>query len=340
MLVVCVIAAFVAGCGGKTPLHGTREPDTGTPDTKWYADRPRAKTFTVSTADELAGLAQIVNGTWGGTPARDNFAGKTVNLAADIDLRRYDNWTPIGGWDIYANTSIPFSGTFDGRGHVISNLTIDRPDAKDQGLFGYIERGKVKNLGLENVNIRGGTSVGALAGVVWFNSSVADCYSTGTVSAVVSHAGGIAGVVIDNSSVTSCYSAAEVTSRDHVGGVAGRIGGNSSVVSCAALNPQVSATGIDPQTGRVVGSIAEARLGPVTLTNNVAWDGMKDSDGSAAWFKKGAGTSNGRDFSSAEINADGTIDGRFKASGSGWTIKDGNLPGFRGRPVEMPEHLR
>jgi len=310
-----------------------------TPDTRWYAARPKAKSYAISTADELAGLAAIVNGTASGV-ARDNFAGKTVKLAGGIDISIYDNWTPIGRWDPAANTSVPFSGTFDGGGHVISGLTINRPDAQDQGLFGYVERGQVKNLGLEGVNISARTAAGAVAGIVWLKSGVTNCYTTGVVTAAVSHAGGIAGTLVDSSYITRSYSAAEVRSGDHAGGIAGRIGGNSSITYCAALNPVVAATDSDPMAGRIAGSIADSRLGPVTLANNAAYDGMKDDDGSAAWPKKGADKQNGADITAAEIAADGSIGGRFKGGKSGWTSVRGKLPGLGGRTVETPGHLR
>jgi hypothetical protein len=317
MVMISTIAVLAAGCVGKPSLSGPGGASTGTPDTKWYSVKPKAKAFTISNADQLAGLAQIVNGAWGGTPAKDNFLGKTVKLAGDIDLSHYSNWTPIGGWNPAANASQPFSGTFDGGGYVISNLTINSPDAKDQGLFGCVERGKVKNLGLKNINITGGSSVGGLAGTVWFNSSVAGVYTTGSITAAVSHAGGIAGVVVDNSSISNSLSAAKVSSGDHAGGIAGRIGGNSGITSCAALNPSVKATEIDAKIGRVVGSTADSNLGSVTLSDNVALDEMKYNDGDAEWHKTGHNMPNGADISAAEVAADPKLGGRFKA---GWKI--------------------
>jgi hypothetical protein len=42
----------------------------------------------------------------------------------------------------------PFSGLLDGRGHVISGLTIDRPDEHHVGLFGQARNSSIKTLGL------------------------------------------------------------------------------------------------------------------------------------------------------------------------------------------------
>jgi len=60
-----ILAALLltAGCGEKTATA-----ETGMPDTKWYSNNPTATDFTISNADQLAGLAAVVNGTWGGVP--------------------------------------------------------------------------------------------------------------------------------------------------------------------------------------------------------------------------------------------------------------------------------
>jgi len=138
--------------------------------------------WTISTAAELAALAEIVNRTWGGIPEAYNFAGKTIRLTKNIDLSEYDNWVPIGGFRKFEGLHCPdvyaFSGTFDGGGFVISNLTVNRPDISYQGLFGYIVNATIKNVRLEGVNIRGRTSAGGVAGYVCDSSAVIDCRSS------------------------------------------------------------------------------------------------------------------------------------------------------------------
>jgi hypothetical protein len=67
-----------------TPAASTRSAEVEiTPDTEWYTQNPGADIFNISTAAELAGLAQIFNGTWGGTPEQDNFLGRTIVFTAD-----------------------------------------------------------------------------------------------------------------------------------------------------------------------------------------------------------------------------------------------------------------
>ena len=84
-----------------------------------------------------------------------------IFLSNDIDLNYYDitrsgepttsNWTPIG------TSENPFTGTFDGNGHTIKNLTLVEPEAKEGkafiGFFGYAKDATIKNVTFENVYI-------------------------------------------------------------------------------------------------------------------------------------------------------------------------------------------
>ena len=82
-----------------------------------------------------------------------------VKVKADIDLGLDPNWAPIRYYD--PNDQLYFQGYFDGQGHTISNLTINkridavRPDEVYLGLFAKIdgEYTSLKNLNLKNVKI-------------------------------------------------------------------------------------------------------------------------------------------------------------------------------------------
>ena len=63
----------------------------GTADTSWYTSAPDASEYLISTAEQLAGLAQLVNDK--ATPVL--FGGKTIYLDNDLDLSG-TQWTPIG----------------------------------------------------------------------------------------------------------------------------------------------------------------------------------------------------------------------------------------------------
>lgn len=71
-------------------------------------------------------------------------------LANDINAGNTSALTLIGTWTNKSNEG--FIGTFNGDGHIISNLKVG-----GSGLFGYIGRGTIKNLAL--VNVYGGTNV-------------------------------------------------------------------------------------------------------------------------------------------------------------------------------------
>ena len=104
---------------------------------------------------------------------------------ADIDLSSVANWEPIGA-DLNE-----FTGTFDGNGYVIKNMTIDRSDTNNVGLFGNTDGATIQNLGLENVNVTGTDYTGGLVGSA-NNTTVSNSYATGSVTGDV-NTGGLVG---------------------------------------------------------------------------------------------------------------------------------------------------
>jgi len=217
-------------------------------------------------------------------------------LTEDIDLTPVApvvrSWDRIGsGINSGINNDNRFTGSFDGRGYIITNLTIDSAVA-DQGLFGVIgSGGAVRNLGLTNVNISGADTsaqrfggiaghlisgaavsnsfvIGNIAGdtqiggVVGFNSgTVENCYAGGSVSAtgMISHVGGLVGN--NNGMVRNSYAACDVSGSNNVGGVAGN--NNGTVENCYAVG---SVTGSGENIGGIVGINNNARA----VRNSVA----------------------------------------------------------------------
>ena len=86
----------------------------GTADTSWYTDHKTDTEYHFTTAEQLAGLAQLVND----KTASVSFEGKTIYLDNDLDLSG-SQWTPIGDG---SNHERFFAGTFDGQHHKIMNL--------------------------------------------------------------------------------------------------------------------------------------------------------------------------------------------------------------------------
>ncbi len=100
-----------------------------------------------------------------------NFLNKTdvhFSLEADIDMTEWiaDN-NPVQGWAPIGTRSAPFRGTFNGNGHTISNIWINRLETDDVGLFGRVKGDvNLSNIHLQNVNYVGNVNVGGLVGYV------------------------------------------------------------------------------------------------------------------------------------------------------------------------------
>ena len=160
-------------------------------------------------------------------------------LGADLDFDTNGNgradagdtyWNGGAGWEpldrVAAPASTPgvvvivfgggFRATFEGNGHTIANLFIDR--GSDAGLFGRTSSSSViRHVGLIDVDVAGTSNVGGLVGAD--NGSVIGSYVTGTVfgTGVV---GGLVGANFGQPLVAS-YAAVEVTGRTNVGGLVG-----------------------------------------------------------------------------------------------------------------------
>ncbi len=209
------------------------------PDTSWY--NTTDTTFTLYTAGELFGLAQIVNGTAPGI-ARDSFFGKTILLGTDIDLGNTE-WIPLGTgrWDSALGSGIFFEGTFNGLYHSIRNLLITGEHDGEHdyiGLFGDIYHATICNLGIESGSIESTKAVGVIAGRS-SSSSIIQCYNKVDVSAK-SQVGGIVGS--NNSTVIDgCYNTGNVTGTgSKIGGIVGY--GTSQRISNSYNTGKITAT--------------------------------------------------------------------------------------------------
>jgi len=202
-------------------------------DLSWYTDTPDATVFTISTAAEFMGLPTVVN-TMGET-----FNGKTVKLNADIVINEGDAdtwtmttkglipWTPIGdstnlfpdNSTDYASSDAHFAGVFDGQGHVISGIYSLK--ASNNGLFGMVMRGTVKNFAIVNsaflnncpASQGGGTLQAARQGVGSvvnrLNGTVENVYSDANISGSWA-TGGLVGYMQYNATVKNSVYAGKI----------------------------------------------------------------------------------------------------------------------------------
>ncbi len=143
-------------------------------------------------------------------------------LDNDIDASATQSWNNGAGFSPIGNGNNAFKGKFNGNGHTISNLYINRPNQEDVGLFGYTSmatiRATIENIGIVNCNITGSDNVGGLVGANAF-STISNSYSTGEVSGNEC-VGGLVGVNAF-STISNSYSTGEVSGNKYVGGLVG-----------------------------------------------------------------------------------------------------------------------
>ena len=182
--------------------------------------------YEISNAGQLFWFAALVNGTLTDGTAQN--AAASAVLTTDIVLTG-EAWTPIGNYS--ASTSLKYTGTFDGAGHTISNLTtVDNSSSNYQGFVGYLgTNGVIKNLTLdESCSVAGYYYVGGICG---YNSGTTEnCANTYTVTGE-QYVGGVCGYN-EEGTITNCANGGAVTSTyQYVGGVCGRMM-SGSIESC------------------------------------------------------------------------------------------------------------
>lgn len=120
---------------------------------------------------------------------------------------------------------IAFTGTFNGNGHSIKNLTFEYPNYSFIGLFGVIgPDALIENLGIENTSVLyhyGYSFLGFLAGENM--GTIINCHSTGTITkAHWYYYSCVGGLIAKNSGVVfDCYSSGSILGEDSIGGLIG-----------------------------------------------------------------------------------------------------------------------
>ncbi len=179
---------------------------SGDIDTSWYSVVDTE--FNISTAEQFAGFAQLVNN---GTDFHDT----TIQLSADIDLNNKE-WVSIG------TTSKPFAGVFNGAEHNVSNFVITVDTNENIGLFGY-SNGHICKLGVKNaqidITVANSVYVGGFAG---YNlGTIESCYAVSQINSKVTdgalYVGGLVGY--NESQIISCYSSITISAINEAVGV-------------------------------------------------------------------------------------------------------------------------
>ncbi|MCH7328107.1 YDG domain-containing protein [Acinetobacter modestus] len=157
-------------------------------------------------------------------------AGNYV-LGTDIDATVTKDWG-VGaekGFNPLGNEFEYFTGRFDGLGHTVSHLTINRPYSYDVGLFGHIDGAVVHNVGLVGGSVIGDSFVGGLVGQSTHQSLVENVFNTGSVQGYGT-VGGLVGGNFDGSTIKNAYATGNVTGAQNSTYIGGLVGGNDGAV--------------------------------------------------------------------------------------------------------------
>ena len=248
-------------------------------DIGWYESHKTEKSYAFQNSDELVGLALLVNGSTG---TRVDFEGWTLTLANDINLYGIA-WTPIG-------QSNAFSGTFDGKGHTIEDMSANVTSGY-AGLFGNV-RGTVKNVQVTG-SVTASGNVRAAGGIVGYSAggTVQNCLSKVNISApqVNCPVGGVVGKSSNkpndntaSSTVNLCWNEGTVTGgSDSTGGIVGT-NSNGAVTNCANFGEVKGSS----TAGGISGSGAVANsynLGDVTGAEGSAY-GISNRKGANSYY--------------------------------------------------------
>ena len=267
-------------------------------DTSWYDGHETDTKYLITTAEQLAGLAKLVNA----DPGTTNFAGKTIYLGNDLDLSGHE-WISIGtvlGGDF---PEYSFCGVFDGQGHVISNLYSHESDIEGadeshnllrNALFGSVHNGEVKNLGVANAEIwidpKDDSSAGKGILVDWMGKSkITNCWTSGSIysgTKIEKNIGGIVGITMQGCTISGCYSTATLTGNftnsegyysnpaklppDTIGGIVGARSNGSLTVTDCWFDGKIVVHSIQAAVGGIVGSI--------TTVNSFVGPSVGDAD--------------------------------------------------------------
>lgn len=231
--------------------------------------------YQISTTDDLVFAMQQIN-------SDESYRSACFVLTADIDLSGI-SWQAIG------TAGAPFTGTFDGGNHRISNLNLV-VNAEYQGFFGVTEDAYIHNMIVQG-SVTGSDYAGGIVGYASGDTVIEACQSKVDVTAYLGTAAGVAGV--NEGTIRHCIQTGDIQGPEAAAGIAGRNEGtiehcysigtltaqntgaggiaveNSGTIRCcAAMEEFITVT--EPGT---IGRIAVSNTG--TLESNYVWSEME-----------------------------------------------------------------
>ena len=204
------------------------------------------------------------------TPLRCAGGCTGYELSADLDFDAAGRWNSGRGWEPIGELSAQFDTTFEGNGHTIANLYVNRHFTSvirgTPALFGWTTSSAIiRNVGLVDVNVKTSNIASGSALVGSNYGTITACYATGQVQG-----GYMGGLVTSNyGTITGSYAAVRVigqNSTGYAGGLVGYNNGSSARITASYATGWVSG-GIAPSglvgtnSGTITGSYA---TGPVS----------------------------------------------------------------------------
>ena len=269
ILVALVPQAFAVIVSSSVVISSSAPISSSSISSSSISSVPPAGTGTSIDPYQIDSLPNLYWMSQNGTKLDSNFV-----QTSDINASETKSWNggagfpPIGdGGDFF------FTGTYNGKGHIIRGLNINGPTTDNVGLFGYTNAAVIDSVGLDSAVIIGRYSVGALVGLnkgtvlhsfaihgsvsgvtdlvgglvgYHFSGKIAECFTTGSVSSPAGTLGGLVGWNQD--SLVNSYSRATVVGSSAVYAVGGLVGHNvgnyTNGVRISALIQRSYATGV------------------------------------------------------------------------------------------------
>ena len=243
-------------------------------------------------ADGFYMLYNVGNVEWISQQVADNNIDLDCKLMNDIDFENVENLhSPIG-----PSNGRKYNATFDGQGHRIKNMIINRPDSEMQGFFGSLRgnpntRGEgtiIKNLIIDkSCSITGGMRTGGITGAGQNNEKeivIMNCVNEGTVISPSNNVAGIVGGSHGNHPIwklTNCVNVGTIicTASNHeAAGIASWLGdnGNTRVTNCINIGEVIDGNGGNGMDGSGRGVFRQSNSDG-TAVNCYDLSGMADA---------------------------------------------------------------
>ncbi|ELY27098.1 hypothetical protein C500_14710 [Natrialba magadii ATCC 43099] len=192
-----------------------------------------------------------------------------IDASETADWNDGDGFDPIGACDFNATIDeceeTPFEGSFDGGLYPIADLTIDRENESEVGLFGYVfPDGEVVDIKLRDARVTGNVEVGTVTGLNFGSIEGADVTGTtsGDLDAFPGRIGGLAGY--NGGEVRDSFVDNDVIGPSFTGGA---VGSNNGTIVQTHASGDVEA--LDISGGLVGTNVGDGEVGHSTASGDV-----------------------------------------------------------------------